>query len=364
MSKKLMLLVLVFAVMAATVPAAQAQLITGVAHRNTDSDAPEDPQIAPDPLDEGSLTFVDRTHIYVEIPESLVGAEYVLLANDNKNLSTYELDITLAKNATVYVFVDNRMGGAAGGLDVEPNIDGMPWLGEMGFVDTGLDIGIDESADGSINQYFSAFALEVKAGTVTIYGNTEGHGGNMLGVAVLPAATSETATNPVPEDAATDVLRDTTLAWTPGEFAGTHDVYVGANLDDVNTADRANPMDVLVSQGQADAAYAFDGVLEFGQTYYWRIDEVNAAPDNTIFKGGIWSFTAEPFAYAIEGVIASSNATSDPGAGPERTGMRQPERTFSASLVADRAEVQRELANPGPGLGGLLVRFFFIGGTW
>jgi len=49
MSKKLMLLALVFAVMAAAVPAAQAQLITAVAHRNVDTDGPEDPQISPNP---------------------------------------------------------------------------------------------------------------------------------------------------------------------------------------------------------------------------------------------------------------------------------------------------------------------------
>ena len=78
MCKKLMLLLAVFALAGVTAQVGQAaELITAVAHRNTDSDAPEDPQIA-DSLEEGSLTFVDRTHIYVEIPESLIGAEYVI----------------------------------------------------------------------------------------------------------------------------------------------------------------------------------------------------------------------------------------------------------------------------------------------
>ncbi len=319
MFKRLMVLILLLAALSAAAPIAQAQLITAVTHRNTDTDAPEDPQIAPNPLDEGALTFVDRTHIYADVPEFLIGAEYVILANDNKNMSAYELDITVAKNAIVYVFVDNRMGGAAGGLGVAPNITGMPWLTSMGFVDTGIDIGIDESADGSINQYYSIFALEVKAGVVTIGGCTEGHGGNMLGVAVLPAPTSETATNPLPEDAASDIVREAVLEWTPGEFAVTHDVYFGVVFEDVNTASRANPLGVLVSQGQDAASYDPAGLLEFGTTYYWRIDEVNGAPDNTIFKGEVWSFTTEPFAYAIAGVIATSNATSTADSGPERT---------------------------------------------
>jgi len=316
MCKRLMALLVVFAVLATTVQVAQAaELITAVAHRNTDSDAPEDPQIA-DSLDEGVLTFVDRTHIYVEIPESLVGAEYVLLANDNKNMSTYELDLTISRNATVYVFVDNRMGGAAGGLDVEPNIDGMPWLGEMGFVDTGLDIGIDESADGSINQYFSIFALDVKAGITTIFGNTQGHGGNMLGVAVMSRTPAEAAHTPSPDNEAIDVPRDLIVSWQPGEEVTGHDVYLGTNFDDVNDASRTNPMDLLISQGQS--ATSLDvGRLEFEQTYYWRIDEVLA--DGSIYHGEVWSFTVEPYTYAVENVVATTDAVSDPAAGLENT---------------------------------------------
>jgi len=67
------------------------------------------------------------------------------------------------------------------------------------------------------------------------------------------------------------------------------------------------------------ADYQPASVLEFGQTYYWRIDEVNAAPDSTIFKGEVWNFTAEPFAYPVENIIVTSNAASDPSAGPENT---------------------------------------------
>ncbi len=102
-------------------------------------------------------------------------------------------------------------------------------------------------------------------------------------------------------------------------FAATHDVYFGTVLDDVNTASRANPMGVLVSQGQTDTTYTPRRRLDFGQTYYWRVDEVNAAPDNTIFKGEVWSFTAEPVGYPIANIVATSNATSEPDSGPEKT---------------------------------------------
>ena len=131
--------------------------------------------------------------------------------------------------------------------------------------------------------------------------------------------TSTTAGNPVPGDGQEDVRRDVVLAWTPGEYAATHDVYFGTVADDVNNASRANPMGILVSQGQTANSYDPDGLLAIGQTYYWRVDEVNAPPSTAIFKGSLWSFTTEPLAYPLTGIIATSNGTSDATAGPEKT---------------------------------------------
>ncbi len=127
------------------------------------------------------------------------------------------------------------------------------------------------------------------------------------------------AGGPAPEDGAIDIPRDVVLGWVPGEMAATHDVYFGTVFDDVNNASRSNPTGVLVSQGQTALTYDPVGLLEFGQTYYWRIDEVNSAPDFTIFKGDVWTFTAEPFAYPIESVLATTNALSEAGADIART---------------------------------------------
>jgi len=128
-----------------------------------------------------------------------------------------------------------------------------------------------------------------------------------------------TASAPNPADGAEDVRCDVVLSWRPGETAIAHDVCFGTTFDDVSAADRANPMGVLLSQGQDANAYDPTGLLAFGQTYYWRVDEVNAAPGNEIFKGAVWSFTAEPYAYPIEGVIATTNAIPQAGAGIENT---------------------------------------------
>jgi Concanavalin A-like lectin/glucanases superfamily/F5/8 type C domain len=136
---------------------------------------------------------------------------------------------------------------------------------------------------------------------------------------LMDATALTKAAEPVPADEATDVRRDVTLGWAPGEYAATHDVYSGTNFSDVNDAGRSNPMDVLVSEGQAATTYAAAEVLDFATTYYWRVDEVNAAPDGTIYKGDVWSFTAEPFAYPVANIIATSNGVSGGTEGPEKT---------------------------------------------
>ncbi len=125
--------------------------------------------------------------------------------------------------------------------------------------------------------------------------------------------------DPYPEAGATDVPCDVVVSWTAGEFAATHDVYFGMAFDDVNDASRSDPLDVLLSPGQAGTTFDPPGILDFEQTHYWRVDEVNAAPDNTIFKGDVWSFTTEPFAYPIQNIVATSNGTSDAVSGPEKT---------------------------------------------
>ena len=88
------------------------------------------------------------------------------------------------------------------------------------------------------------------------------------------------AREPVPADKATDVPTDVALGWTAGKYAATHDVYFGTGFDDVN--DATQPTGTVT-----DPAYDPEGLLEYGQTYYWRIDEVNGAPDYTVFKGKV-----------------------------------------------------------------------------
>ncbi len=135
----------------------------------------------------------------------------------------------------------------------------------------------------------------------------------MLGIEDKPIATK-----PNPTDGATDVRLDPLLSWTPGVFAAGHDVYLGTSFEDVSAADTGNPLNVLVSPGQDANTYEPDGLLEIGQTYYWRVDEVNAPPDSTVVKGDVWSFMTEPYSYPVANVTANASSSSA-GMGPEKT---------------------------------------------
>ncbi len=127
------------------------------------------------------------------------------------------------------------------------------------------------------------------------------------------------ARRPSPVDGDPEVYCKSILSWTAGKFAVAHDVYLGTDMNDVNNAGRTSPLGVLVSQGQPENRYTPDR-LDFGRTYYWRVDEVNAAPDSTLYKGQVWSFTVEPLARAIAGTgITAAASSSMAGASPANT---------------------------------------------
>jgi hypothetical protein len=103
------------------------------------------------------------------------------------------------------------------------------------------------------------------------------------------------ALKPDPADGAFISNSWTALSWQPGYFAVSHDVYMGDNYDDVANGTgetfRGN-LDLNTTFFIAGIpGYAFPDGLVPGTTYYWRIDEVNNADLNSLWKGDVWSFT-------------------------------------------------------------------------
>jgi hypothetical protein len=84
-----------------------------------------------------------------------------------------------------------------------------------------------------------------------------------------------------------DIRTATPLTWTKGDNAAKHDVYFGideAAVTDANTSDTTG-----VYRGRVSTiSFTPAEDLQWGQKYFWRVDENNA--DGTITPGRVWTF--------------------------------------------------------------------------
>jgi hypothetical protein len=89
---------------------------------------------------------------------------------------------------------------------------------------------------------------------------------------------------PQPATAATGVAVNPTLNWRPGREAGSHQVFFGTDQAAVTNG---------TASAQTVTDHAFTpGSLNFGTTYYWKVNEVNTVT----YPGDVWSFTTQEYA--------------------------------------------------------------------
>jgi len=98
--------------------------------------------------------------------------------------------------------------------------------------------------------------------------------------------------NPSPANGATGVKQTPILHWSPGDNAAQHDVYLGTNEAKVSNADTRT---AGIHRGRQTATNYAPGELQWGQTYYWRIDEINNLDIRSPWKGSVWSFTTADY---------------------------------------------------------------------
>jgi hypothetical protein len=104
------------------------------------------------------------------------------------------------------------------------------------------------------------------------------------------------ASGPTPANGALIEATWAQMNWRPGDFAVSHDVYVGDNFDDVNNGAEGT---FVGNTAELTQIVGFPGFpiaegLQPGTTYYWRVDEVNEADPNSPWKGDVWSFSVVP----------------------------------------------------------------------
>jgi hypothetical protein len=101
------------------------------------------------------------------------------------------------------------------------------------------------------------------------------------------------AGSPKPPDGAADVKMMPVLRWNPGDYAASHDVYLGTDEEAVKNADTSSP-EYKGTRDLGSERYEPEK-LTWYTTYYWRIDEVNNVKPDSPWTGNVWSFTTGDF---------------------------------------------------------------------
>jgi hypothetical protein len=188
----------------------------------------------------------------------------------------------------------------------------LEFSGAADYADTGV------SVNGQ-NAYGVVFKTDIPVMGVRII--AEGHDTlSISALTVIPVI----ATSPEPADGAFHEDSWANLSWSPGRFAVSHDIYIGENLEDVDSGAEGtfvgNQTETFIVVGFP--GFPFPDGLSPGTTYYWRVDEVNDAEPNSPWKGDVWSFSIPPnTAYSpdpadgAEGVDLDANLSWTPGFG-------------------------------------------------
>jgi len=192
--------------------------------------------------------------------------------------------------------VDFDEGGIMNLIPLDPTVWHDYWVTiQADESETGthrIDVYVD---GGPANTFFVTSGLDQLYAGINYVALAVGSTGQSgaFDVAAFQFAPGVLATSPA--NGTTEVVRDAALSWVTSDYASAYDVYLGTDVNNVSDANRTNPLDVLVAQGLQADSYTHDDLFDYGQTYYWRVDQVNDADPNSPLKGDVWSFTVRDY---------------------------------------------------------------------
>jgi hypothetical protein len=86
---------------------------------------------------------------------------------------------------------------------------------------------------------------------------------------------------------------DVTLSWRAGREAAEHNVYI--STDEQAVIDGNVPVSTVTEASHGPLSLDF-----LGQTYYWKVNEVNEAETPTTWQGDIWNFKTQEY-FVVDG---------------------------------------------------------------
>ncbi|MHC4740183.1 MAG: LamG-like jellyroll fold domain-containing protein, partial [Planctomycetota bacterium] len=179
----------------------------------------------------------------------------------------------------------------------------LSWNAGTGSTSSDVYFGTDSTPDSGEfkgNQTATTYEPGTMANDTTYYwridevnagGTTTGTVWSFTTIVAAPAQ----AASPSPANAATNVDINANLSWSAGSGATSHDVYFGTSSPGA-------------FQGNQAATTFEPGTMANDTTYYWRIDEVNAAGTTT---GTVWNFTTIVAAPAQASNPSPANTATD-----------------------------------------------------
>jgi len=159
----------------------------------------------------GAPAYVDRNHRYLNdltsansFPGYLIGGDYIMSGNDNRDNAGYQLDITVNQPARAYMLIDNRLPDGVNTTPPQFGPTAMQWMLDQGWLASanGInrtanpavpdEVAFDEGANDTIDQWMSIYYKDFNTGTFTIL-QADNAGRNMYGVVVQPIPEPATA---------------------------------------------------------------------------------------------------------------------------------------------------------------------------
>jgi hypothetical protein len=145
--------------------------------------------------------------------------------------------------------------------------------------------GADGYAHNTVIDFGGAVAKYVRITANSNWGGAlyDQYGLSEIGFYYIPVWARE----PSPADGATGVGPNMVLGWRAGRQASTHDVHLSSNRESV--------LDGTAYAGSVTEANYDAGALDLGETYYWRVDEVDEAQTPTTLEGELWNFATPDY---------------------------------------------------------------------
>jgi hypothetical protein len=189
----------------------------------------------------------------------------------------YKLDKALIWNSNQAL--ESIFGFGARGVTVEYSTDGTTWktLGEVELAQAPGDPAYEPAAvglNGAVAKYVKLTINSNWGGLLPQYGLSE----------VRFFAIPVWAREPNPASGKTAVDSQTPLSWRAGREAASHQVYVSTDKQQV--LDGTAPVSTVSDP-------SFEPPVGLGQTYYWKVTEVNEAMSPKSWEGDVWSFSTQ-----------------------------------------------------------------------